>query len=114
MPALPDVGEPSTLPVTDWLRTQAARGTQLLSVCNGSGVLASAGLLDGRPAAAHWLKIGTFETRYPPVDWVRGKRYVDDGDRVTTAGILSGIDGTLHMVERLALNAALKLSGPPP
>jgi hypothetical protein len=33
---------------------------------------------------------------------VRGERFVDDGNVVTTAGILSGIDGTLHWVERLA------------
>jgi putative intracellular protease/amidase len=102
VPALPDVGEPSTAPVTAWLRAQAASGTQLLSVCNGAGVLASAGLLDGRPATAHWLRVGTFESRYPAVGWVRGPRYIDDGDVVTTGGILSSIDGTLHVIERLA------------
>jgi transcriptional regulator GlxA family with amidase domain len=101
VPALPDVGEPSTAPVTGWLRAQADRGTQLLSVCNGAGVLASAGLLDGRPATAHWLRIGTFEARYPEVGWERGQRFVDDGDVVTTGGILSSVDGTLHVVERL-------------
>ncbi|GAA5142420.1 DJ-1/PfpI family protein [Pseudonocardia adelaidensis] len=102
VPALPDVGEPSTAPLTTWLRAQYDRGSLLLSVCNGSGVLASAGLLDGRPATAHWLRLATFESRYPQVDWVHGRRFVDDGDIVTTAGILSGIDGTLHVVERLA------------
>ena len=102
VPALPDVGEPSTEPVTRWLRAQAAHGAKLLSVCNGGGVLASAGLLDGRPATAHWLKLAAFSSDYPAVHWVRGQRFVDDGDVVTTAGILSGIDGTLHWVERLA------------
>jgi transcriptional regulator GlxA family with amidase domain len=102
VPALPDDGEPTMAPVTDWLRQQADRGAQMLSVCNGAGAMAAAGLLDGRPAAAHWLRIGTYERRYPEVRWVRGERYVDDGDIVSTAGILSGIDGTLHMVERLA------------
>ncbi|MBN6041241.1 DJ-1/PfpI family protein [Amycolatopsis sp. 195334CR] len=101
VPALPDVGEPSTAPVTEWLRTQAAGGAQLLSVCNGSGVLASAGLLDGRPATSHWLRIGEFESDYPAVNWVRGQRFVDDGDIVSTAGILSGVDGTLHVIGRL-------------
>jgi len=33
---------------------------------------------------------------------VRGQRVVDDGDVVTSAGILSSIDGTLHVLERLA------------
>jgi putative intracellular protease/amidase len=102
VPALPDVGEPSTEPVKSWLRTQAAHGAKLLGVCNGGGVLASTGLLDGRPATAHWLKLDAFAGDYPAVRWVRGQRFVDDGDVVTTAGILSGIDGTLHWVERLA------------
>ncbi|MFJ9787781.1 DJ-1/PfpI family protein [Amycolatopsis sp. NPDC101161] len=102
VPALPDVGEPSAEPVTQWLRAQAAHGAKLLSVCNGGGVLASAGLLDGRPATAHWLKLDAFSSDYPAVHWVRGQRFVDDGDVVTTAGILSGVDGTLHWVERLA------------
>src|SRR5688572_16747271 len=101
VPALPDVGEPTTAPVTEWLRTQADRGAQLLSVCNGAGVLASAGLLDGRPATSHWMRLGGLESRYPDVEWVGGQRFVDDGDIVTPAGILSGVDGTLHVVERL-------------
>ncbi|MDQ7806420.1 DJ-1/PfpI family protein [Amycolatopsis sp. A133] len=102
VPAFPDVGEPSTEPVTTWLREQAARGSKLLSVCNGGAVLASAGLLDGRPATAHWLKVDAWAAAYPAVRWVRGQRFVDDGTVVTTAGILSGVDGTLHWVERLA------------
>ncbi|GAB3878532.1 DJ-1/PfpI family protein [Kibdelosporangium lantanae] len=100
VPALPDVGEPSTDPVKNWLRAQSARGTMLQSVCNGAGVLASAGLLDGRAATAHWERLGSFESTYPAVNWLHGKRYVDDGNIVTTAGILSGIDGTLHVIER--------------
>ncbi len=102
VPALPDLGEPTTRPVTDWLRQQSAKGALLMSVCNGSGVLASAGLLDGRHATAHWFRIGGFEDEFPAVDWIRGTRYVDDGNIVTTAGILSGIDGALRITERIA------------
>jgi putative intracellular protease/amidase len=101
VPALPDAGKPTTAPVTEWLRAQADRGAQLLSVCSGAGVLSSAGLLDGRPATSHWMRLGELESAYPNVQWVHGQRFVDDGDIVTTAGILSGVDGTLHVVERL-------------
>ncbi|MCS7479477.1 DJ-1/PfpI family protein [Umezawaea endophytica] len=101
VPALPDVGESTADPVTDWLRRAPARGSLLLGVCSGSAVLASAGLLDGRTATSHWFRLDGFEDRHPAVRWVRGTRYVDDGDVVTTAGILSGVDGTLHVVERL-------------
>ncbi|OXM50700.1 DJ-1/PfpI family protein [Amycolatopsis alba] len=102
MPALPDLGEPTTRPVTDWLKQQSSKGSLLMSVCNGSGVLASAGLLDGRKATAHWIRIGGFDEEFPAVDWVRGTRYVDDGNIVTTAGILSGVDGALRLTERFA------------
>ncbi|WP_448810844.1 DJ-1/PfpI family protein [Agromyces bauzanensis] len=101
VPAMPDVGRPSTKPVTDWLATQANGGALLLSVCNGAAVLASAGLLDGREATAHWLRLDEWEGTYPAVEWIRGTRYVDDGDVISTAGILSGIDGTLRVVERM-------------
>lgn len=100
VPAMPDVGRPSTEPVTDWLAAQADGGALLLGICNGAAVLASAGLLDGHRATAHWLRIDGWERTYPAVEWVRGTRYVDD-EVITTAGILSGIDGTLHVVERL-------------
>jgi putative intracellular protease/amidase len=106
VPALPADDERRLGPLTDWLRAQAAGGTQLLGVCNGTGVLAAAGLLDGRPATAHWLRLRTHEQRYPAVDWVHGRRFVDDGNIVTTAGILSGIDGALHVVTRLVGRAA--------
>ncbi|WP_181777006.1 DJ-1/PfpI family protein [Amycolatopsis pittospori] len=102
VPALPDLGEPTTRPVTDWLKQQSSKGSLVMSVCNGSGVLASAGLLDGRRATAHWIRIDGFDERFPAVDWIRGTRYVDDGNILTTAGILSGIDGALRVTERIA------------
>jgi putative intracellular protease/amidase len=108
VPALPDVGEPSTAPVTGWLRAQAERGAQLLSICNGAAVLASAGLLDDRPATAHWMRLPSLERAHPEVRWVHGQRVVDDGDVVSTAGILSGVDGTLHVVERTLGPAAAR------
>jgi transcriptional regulator GlxA family with amidase domain len=102
VPALPDEGQPTTAPVTGWLRTQADRGVLVLGVCRGAAVVAAAGLLDGRPATSHWTSISRYAARFPDVEWVRGRRVVDDGDVVTTAGVLSNLDGTLHVVERLA------------
>lgn len=96
----PGTGD-GTAPVVDFVRDQSRGGALLLGVCNGAGVLAAAGLLDGRTATTHWIRIGAHERSHPQVRWVRGERVVDDGDVVTTAGITSGIDGTLHVVERL-------------
>ena len=101
VPAMADTGSPTAAPVTNWLRRTAARGSLLLSVCNGAELLASAGLLDGRRATAHWAALDDYATAYPATTWLRGPRFIEDGaDRVTTAGILSGIDGTLRVVER--------------
>lgn len=103
VPAMLEAGDPA---VTAWLRGQAARGSLLESVCVGAQVLAEAGLLDGRPATSHWGQLAGFRDDYPAVRWTSGRRWVDDGDIVTGGGVLSSIDTTLHVVERLAGPAA--------
>jgi transcriptional regulator GlxA family with amidase domain len=98
---------PSIAPVIAWLQRQRAQGDPLLvSVCVGAQVLAEAGLLDGRPATSHWLGLIGLRRDYPQVDWQEGFTYVDDGDLITTAGVLSGIDGALRVIERVVGPAA--------
>jgi len=87
--------------VRTWLRQHGGRRSTVMSVCAGAEMLAATGLIDGRPATTHWGDIARIERGYPAVHWVRGQRYVDDGQFVSTAGILSGIDGSLHMIDRL-------------
>ncbi|GAB3644493.1 helix-turn-helix domain-containing protein [Glycomyces tarimensis] len=102
VPQLRDSAEPSSEPIVEWLRRQRADGDPLLvAVCVGAAVLAAGGMLDDRPATSHWLGLIGLRRDYPSVDWQEGTRYVDDGDIVTTAGVLSGVDGTLRAVERL-------------
>jgi putative intracellular protease/amidase len=89
-----------------WLRDRAGGNGILFSVCTGSEVLAEAGLLDGRRTTVHWAEIDDMAALYPQAEWVRGVRYVDDGDLVAAAGITAGIDGSLHVLDRLAGRAA--------
>ncbi|RST01931.1 DJ-1/PfpI family protein [Streptomyces sp. WAC05950] len=85
--------------VMDWLRTVDATTTWTTSVCTGSLLLASAGLLEGRRATSHWLyldrlpKLGAEPT---------GERVVSDGKYVTAAGVSSGIDMGLTLLGRIA------------
>jgi putative intracellular protease/amidase len=102
VPAMPDAGEASNAPIRDWLVEQRQAGATVVSICNGAEVVASAGLFDGLSATAHWYRVGALEEQYPNTTWQRGVRYVDNGDVVATAGILSGIDGALRVIERLA------------
>lgn len=92
MPALPDDE------VLDALRQAADRGARMVSFCSGAFVLAEAGLLDGRRATTHWMYLDAFAARYPKVDVVHDVLWVDEGDRLTSAGSASGMDLSLHIV----------------
>jgi len=89
-------------PLREWIIRQADRGAQILSVCAGSELLATTGLLDGRRATSHWSKLSGLQRSRRQVDWVRGQRYIQDGNITTTAGVTSGVFGALRLVEQLA------------
>ncbi|TDD70401.1 AraC family transcriptional regulator [Jiangella aurantiaca] len=99
VPDMPQ-SDDSDAAVTAWLRDTASDGL-LLGVCTGARLLAEAGLLDGREATSHWYRLRTLQNDNPGVIWRRGLRYVDDGDVITTGGLLSSVDGTLRVIERL-------------
>lgn len=80
------------------LRAAHAAGTTLASVCTGGMLLASARLLEGRPATTHHSAID--DLRLAGADVITGARVVDDGDIVTAGGVTSGIDMALWLVER--------------
>ncbi|SAI59844.1 AraC family transcriptional regulator [Bordetella ansorpii] len=75
--------------VLRFLRGQALGAELVTSVCTGSLLLAAAGLLQGRKATSHWLSIdqlALFGVEIVP------DRVVVDGDRITGAGVTSGLD----------------------
>jgi transcriptional regulator GlxA family with amidase domain len=88
--------------VLGWIRTAAASGAVLASVCTGAFPLALAGLLDGRTATTHWEDQAELGERFPAVEVVDGVRWLDHGDVATSAGVSAGIDLALHLVARLA------------
>jgi putative intracellular protease/amidase/YHS domain-containing protein len=87
--------------VTDWV-VQASRETKAtLSVCTGVFVLARAGLLDGKEATTHHGSIEALRKEFPKITVHADRRVVDNGKLVTAAGVSAGIDGALHLVDRL-------------
>ncbi|QIN83337.1 AraC family transcriptional regulator [Rubrobacter tropicus] len=98
VPAMWDVGSAEHRPVAGWLKEHAEGTGTVMSVCDGAEVLADAGLLDGQRATANWANISRWERRYPDVEWVRGLRYVEDGNVMTAAGVTSGVSATLRVV----------------
>nr|BFD44682.1 GlxA family transcriptional regulator [Pseudomonas sp. FFPRI_1] len=91
----------SSAAVVTWLRQQHAAGATLGGVCVGSILLAESGLLDGRGATTHWTSAQAFAARYPQVRLEADKPIVDDGDLITTAGLMAWAELGLRLVDRL-------------
>ncbi len=87
--------------VSDWICSLSRRTTLIASVCTGAFLLAKAGLLDGKSATTHWEDIADMRAMFPSVTVVEGRRWIDEGEIVTSAGISAGIDMSLRLVERL-------------
>ena len=83
------------------LRALKEGGTLLTSVCTGSLVYADAGLLDGRPATTYWAAFDELLALGRDIEPQPDKRFVDDGDVITAAGVSAGLDMALHLVGRL-------------
>ena len=72
----------------------------IMSVCTGAFRLASAGLLDKKPATTHHAFYNEFEKYFPNVELKKDRRYVRSDEKIFTAGgLTSGIDLALHVVE---------------
>ena len=82
-----------------WLRRAAPIVRRLASVCSGAFVLAAAGLLDGKRATTHWSACDELATRFPCVAVDRNAIFVTDGTTWTSAGVTTGIDMCLALVE---------------
>jgi transcriptional regulator GlxA family with amidase domain len=85
--------------VIRWLRRAAAEGAHVSSICTGAFVLGEAGLLDGRRCTTHWSRIGELRRRYPSARVLDNRLYVTDDTITTSAGIASGIDMALALIE---------------
>ena len=77
----------------------AAKARRFGSVCSGTFVLAALGLLGGRRVATHWEACSALATRYPGISVDPEALYVVDGRIWTSAGVTTGIDMALAMVE---------------
>jgi len=82
-----------------WLcRAMPAVG-RMASVCSGAFVLAAAGLLDGKRATTHWSACDELTRRFPAVTVDGNAIFVRDGAVWTSAGVTTGIDMALAIVE---------------
>lgn len=82
----------------EFIQAQAKHAQYITSVCTGSLVLGAAGLLKGYQATCHWASLDQLALLGAiPV----AQRVVQDRNRITGAGITSGIDFALQLVALL-------------
>lgn len=98
---VPALHDPTDAAVRDFIRAQAARGATIVSVCDGTLVMANAGLLDGHKATGHWFKIDSVAEAHPTMRRVRDRRYVADRGIVTTTGVSASVPVSLALVEAI-------------
>ncbi|RNI29050.1 GlxA family transcriptional regulator [Rufibacter latericius] len=84
-----------------WLREQHASGANICSVCTGAFLVAEAGLLNQRSCTTHWGYFSRFAARFPEAVLKRNRLFVEDRGIFTSAGVSSGIDLSLFILERL-------------
>jgi transcriptional regulator GlxA family with amidase domain len=83
-----------------WLREGYASGAQICSVCTGAFALGEAGLLDARVCTTHWKRTVELQQRFPRAVVAQDRLFIEDRPIMTSAGIASGIDMTLALIER--------------
>lgn len=82
-----------------WLKSNHGKVRRVASVCCGAFILAGAGLLKGRRATTHWEDSAHLQESFSDTDVRPDSIYVRDRNVWTSAGITSGIDMSLAMVE---------------
>ncbi|MBX2871112.1 MAG: DJ-1/PfpI family protein [Saprospiraceae bacterium] len=87
--------------VLSWIKDTEKEAASVMSVCNGAYILANTGLLDGKKATTFASLIPGLRKAAPKTEVVEDMRFVDNGKIITTAGLSSGLDGSLHLVAKM-------------
>ena len=82
-----------------WLQSAAKTGATIASICTAAFALAAAGLLNGQNCTTHWAWTTALQQKYPLLKVIENKLFVQSGRIFTSAGIATGIDLALYLVE---------------
>lgn len=85
----------------DWVYEQFLNGARVCSVCTGAYILAQSGILDGKECTTHWKYIKDLRERFPKVRVHDDRLFVKSGKVYSSAGVSSGIDLSLFLLEEL-------------
>ena len=83
-----------------WVKKSADGAEHVLTVCTGAFIAGKLGLLDGNDVTTYYAAIPDLTKQFPNARVQPGRRFIDNGKVITTAGVSAGIDGALHLVAR--------------
>lgn len=84
--------------IVAWLAKVARPGIRVMTICSGAMLAGRAGLLDGYECTTHHATTAELAKAVPAAKVRENRLYVEDGERLSSAGITSGIDLMLHVV----------------
>ncbi|MFN8283293.1 MAG: DJ-1/PfpI family protein [Chitinophagales bacterium] len=84
-----------------WINTCHEQGINICSICTGSFVLAQSGILDHKNCTTHWKRTAELKQLYPKLNVIENVLFTQEDGIYTSAGIASGIDMALHIIEEL-------------
>ncbi|MEO8515808.1 MAG: DJ-1/PfpI family protein [Flavobacterium sp.] len=85
----------------NWIITNYNSGVKIVSICTGAFVLAESGLLNNIPCTTHFKRTKQLQELYPKAKVIDNILFTQQDGIYTSAGIASGIDVTLHIIEEL-------------
>ncbi|KAH8144414.1 uncharacterized protein LAJ45_11614 [Morchella importuna] len=86
-------------PAREYIKATFPTLQYLLTVCTGSALAASTGILDGKNATSNKAAWVWATGQGPNVNWVPRARWTVDGNVWTTSGVAAGMDGTFAFVK---------------
>lgn len=87
-------------PLIDWIERHYKNGTEVASICTGSFLLASSGLLNGKSCSTHWALGDAFRTMFPKVNLQTDKLITDESGIYTNGGAFSYLNLLIYLVEK--------------
>lgn len=85
-----------------WLIQQYKGGAEIASLCIGSFLLASTGLLNGKKCATHWIAANDFRAMFPDVHLVPDQVITGENGIYSSGGAYSSFNLILYLVEKYA------------
>ncbi|MCH7879102.1 MAG: DJ-1/PfpI family protein [candidate division Zixibacteria bacterium] len=93
--------QPLDISEDSWLSDTSISAKHILTICCGSIELARAGLLGKQKATTHHGFLDTLRKFAPDATVISGRKWVEDGKLITSGGLCSGIDASLHLVSKI-------------